>query len=95
MNISMDEINAENSLPVQESGVHFCKFTCSKKLTTAKKQDLKITDYALMLPYIQTRKDRVFQKQFTLIYSDWEVLRCDLESKKGLVSINNNNFNDI
>lgn len=83
------------TLPVQESGVHFCKFTCSKELTTAKKQDLNITDYALMLPYIQTRKDRVFQKQFTLIYSDWEVLRCDLESKKGLVSINNNNFNDI
>ena len=79
----------------QKSVVQVCKFTCSKEVTTAKKQELNITDHAIMLPYIQSKVGRVFQKQFTLIYSDWEVLRCDGQSKKGIVSIDNTNFDNI
>ena len=83
------------SLSCQVSGVQFCKFHCSKESTTAKKQELNITDHAILLPYIQSKRDRVFQKQFTLIYSDWEVLRCDGQGKKGIVSIDNRNFDNI
>lgn len=79
----------------QVAGVQFCKFTCIKEFSTARKQELNITDYALMLPYMQTMVGRVFQKQFTLIYSDWEVLCCDGQSKKGIVSIDNANFDSI
>ena len=84
-----------HTLCCQEAGVQFCKFTCSKEFTTAKKQELNITDHAIMLPYIQSKVGRVFQKKFTLIYSDWEVLRCDGQSKKGIVSIDNTNFDNI
>jgi hypothetical protein len=50
-----------HTLCCQESGVQFCKFTCSKKFTNAKKQELNITDYAIMLPYIQTKVGRYFR----------------------------------
>ena len=59
-----------------ETGVHYCKFTF-QGTATAKKSDLNFTDYALMLPFDRTGQ---FLKQYTLIYSDWEVLIGDLVS---------------
>jgi hypothetical protein len=58
-------------------------------------QELNIAGHAIVLPYIQSKVGRVFQKQVTLIYSDWEVLCCDGQSKKGVVSIDNTNFDNI
>ena len=83
-----------SSLHTKESGVHFCKFKCIQEHSTAKKNELNITHEALMLPYIvPARHHRVeFQKQFTLIYSDWDVLRCDLEELKGKSCTNNQLF---
>lgn len=80
----------------KEVGMHFCRFECINELTSARKQDLNITDVALMLPYIHTGDDIRFQKQFTLIYSDWEVLRCDLPTiRKGTASTNNRLFAEV
>ena len=79
----------------KEAGVHFCQFMCTEEETTATKEDLKITDYALMLPYMKRRADVRFQKMFTLIYSDWEVLRCDLNNRKGTASTCNQLFEKV
>ena len=69
----------------QEGGMDFCKFKLTEDITCANKRDLNVTDYALMLPF--TNKSQ-FHEQFTLIYSDWEVLICDdLTKKKGPVPI--------
>ena len=46
-----------------------------------KRSSLKIVDYVLMLPY--SRRGFPFQKQFTLVYSDWEVLLCDNDAPIG------------
>ena len=77
---------------VQETGVQFCKFKIVQEYSTdhiavktaKKKEVMDMMDYyALMLPY--NKKDNIFQRQFTLIYSDWEVLRCnDAHTEKGL-----------
>lgn len=83
------------SMHTRETGIHFCKFKCINEQTAARRDDLNVTHFALMLPYIQKRSDRVFQRQFTLIYSDWEVLRCDLPNNKGPASTNNNLFDSI
>lgn len=85
-----------SEMHTKETGVHFCKFRCVEEQTSASLGDMNITHFALMLPYIQPRRDRIFQRQFTLIYSDWEVLRCDLpNTKKGPASTNNKLFQSI
>ena len=63
-----------------ETGIHFCKFSLKDEVTTAKKKVLNFTDYALMLPYLN---DDIFWEQYTLIYDDWEVLRCGRDEVKG------------
>jgi len=87
-------------LHTQETGVHFCEF--HHKETTElpiSPKDLKsqITDYALMLPYWKmSGNDKLYLSQFTLVYSDWEVLRCDLPvDKKGFATTNNNLFGEV
>ena len=64
-------------------GVHFCTFQLRKVqntnnvlITTIKKDSLgeMVNSYALMLPF---KKSNVsFEKQYTLIYDDWDVLIC-------------------
>ena len=76
---------------VQDTGVHFCSFVFKKqdnsdnaKVTRVSKKDLRssIVSYALMLPFI--KKNEMTLQQYTLVYWDWEVLRCeDAEHKKG------------
>ena len=49
-----------------------------------KKNNLRssIVSYALMLPFI--KKNEITYQQYTLVYWDWDVLRCeDAEHKKG------------
>jgi hypothetical protein len=76
-----------NSIHVQEAGVHFCAFwlkkddsTGSAAVTTINNHDLQacVLDYALMLPL----HGQPTKKQYTLVYSDWEVLRCSTVARK-------------
>ena len=65
-------------------------------MSSVKKSSLKIVDYALMLPY--SRRGFPFQKQFTLVYSDWEVLLCDNDApigNKGPVYVHMPLFDDV
>lgn len=77
------------------SGVHFCSFK-EGSVQTIKKEDLnaRIGDYALMLPL--TVAGNRFAKQFTLVYSDWEVLRTDIQEKnKGRPCVDKLLFNEL
>lgn len=88
---------------VQESGVHFCRFSCKQDatgnalVTTTTRRDLReqVVGYALMLPYIVNRSD-AFHQQFTLVYWDWEVLLCnDLRKTKGRAVVEGRVFERI
>jgi hypothetical protein len=60
------------------------------------KSSLNMVNYALMLPY--SRRGFPFQNQFTLVYSDWEVLMCDNnapDSMKGPVYVHRPLFEDV
>ena len=53
-----------------------------------RKTSLNLLDYALMLPY--SKMGFRFQRQFTLVYSDSDILLCDNndpDSNKGPVSV--------
>ncbi len=79
-----------------ETGMQFCRFDCTEEVSSVKKSSLKIVDYALMLPY--SRRGFPFQKQFTLVYSDWEVLLCDNNApigNKGPVYVHRPLFDDV
>ena len=65
-----------------ETGIQFCRFDLSNSISFAKMEDMKITDYAIMLPYM---KGDQYINQYTLVYSDWDVLICDKQGvTKGL-----------
>lgn len=84
-----------SSMHVQEAGVHFCAFGLKKDDRTGSAAVSKINnhelqacvlDYALMLPRAK--------KQYTLVYSDWEVLRCTTSArKKGIPILDQRVFN--
>jgi hypothetical protein len=74
-----------------ETGVHYCKFRY-QGTATAKKSDLNFTDYALMLPF--DRKGE-FLEQYTLIYSDWEVLIGDENNVKGETPLSEELYTDL
>lgn len=76
-----------------ESGVQFCKFKKDEGVTTAKKELLNFTDYAVMLPF--NEKNRKFSQQYTLIYSDWEVLICDEDYVKGKTALSHDLYDPI
>lgn len=83
----------------QECGVQFCRFACKKDgannavVTHTLPADLQIVDYALMLPY--HKKGFSFASQFTLVYEDWEVLRCTDAVKKGRAAVEEEVFHCI
>ena len=85
--------------PVQDTGVHFCPFVLqteenskSPKTTLKNIDNLRseIVSHALMLPYVNTNRGshtRLYH-HFTLVYSDWEVLRCTNDGpKKGRAAV--------
>lgn len=90
-----------------ETGVHFCLFNMQTEgcyshkpaaVLNIKKGDLepKIVHCALMLPHLDpsvgdSSREDLFD-HYTLIYSDWEVLRCDGDVKKGRVTIDEQLF---
>ena len=65
-------------------------------VSSVMKSGLNIVNYALMLPY--SRRGFLFESQFTLVYSDWEVLLCNNnspDSKKGPVYMHSPLFEDV
>ena len=73
---------------VDNCGLHYCYFERCADLTTMKKEDLAITEYAIMLPYYGDcnvgHADEQQSPLHTLIYSDWEVLKFDYSSNDGV-----------
>lgn len=88
---------------IQETGVHFCRFVLKGKsdsgtvpVSTKTKGEVQssIINYSLMLPF--KKKGHPFLQQFTLVYDDWEVLRCkDGQKTKGPAAIDNRVFADV
>ncbi len=61
-----------------ESGMYFCKFTEEVELATFQQKgciygNVKIG--ALMLPFTKAKKE--FRMQYSVIYSDWYILRAN------------------
>lgn len=89
-----------------ETGMHFCSFyikpaegsSHQPMVTRIEKKELKPVDYALMLPYIANSSasstDEDFFQQYTLVYSDWEVLRCTGGQVKGRVPLDEQLFRE-
>jgi hypothetical protein len=85
---------------IQETGVHFCQFRIEKedrkvKVIESTREELlrAINSYVLMLPF-KKEKQKFFQ-QFTLVYWDWEVIRCtDRAKKKGYPVVEKSLFTD-
>ena len=70
----------------QIMGLHFCQFSMMRKVGSSEfkgyhvnriaKADIdKANVFGLMLPY--KRQQFVFQQQYTVVYCDWDVLRCN------------------
>jgi hypothetical protein len=77
----------------REVGVHFCQFKLmDEKPTTANKSSLNFTDYAVMLPF---KNKGSFRNQYTLIYSDWEVLICEGDNVKGQTPVSCDLYKDV
>lgn len=82
--------------PKKEWGIHFCQFKQEPGIHTRPIDELNITGSAIMLPYFRLDGEltRLYMQQFTLIYSDWDVLRLDLPiEKKGPACIHDILFN--
>ena len=85
--------------PVQDTGVHFSLFVLQTeekshvpKVTSKNINVLRseIVSHALMLPLVNTNPGSHTQLfyHFTLVYSDWEVLRCTIGGpKKGRAAV--------
>ena len=76
--------------------MQFCQFGCTDEVSSVVKSSLNMVNYALILPY--SRRDFLFQSQFTLVYSDWDVLLCDTnapDSKKGHVYVHRTLIEDV
>ena len=102
---------------IVETGVHFCHFVLKTGAGQVHEPALvsniemsalrpKIVDYALMLPYIVNHRDLSSKEdvfnQYTMIYSDWEVLICkgnegnvDNVQRKGRVPLDEQLFGSL
>ena len=77
----------------EEAGVHFRRFVLLPGNTQIDRGSDKITDFAIMLPYWHKG---CFVEQFTLIYSDWDVLRNESHNAtKGPTPVSKNLFDEI
>ena len=75
-----------------DTGMHFCKFVpVSEEYIEVEKLSDKMGDFVLMLPYFVETKE-AFNNRFTLVYHDWDVLRLDKPTKKGIPSIDEETF---
>jgi len=89
-----------SDLFIKDCGAHYCIFRFVKDtdnkvmVNTVEKGSLKelVGSYALLLPFLKHGR---FQKQYTLVYHDWDVLLCQDECcKKGLPVADHCVFNE-
>jgi hypothetical protein len=100
--ISYLTVNYDTTTFKEETGVQFCPFaidtergTHNLMVTRITKEELrsKISSYALSMPLIVKNSSAHFAEEdvsnyYTLVYYDWEVLRCtDAHRKKGKVAL--------
>jgi hypothetical protein len=99
--VSYFTLNYDTTTFQEETGVQFCPFVINTNrgthvpaVTRTTKEELRteISNYALMLPLIVNSSANSMEEdvadQYTLVYSDWEVLRCtDEQKKKGRVAL--------
>lgn len=76
----------------EEAGVHFRRFEIQQGTNKIKRGSPSITDFAIMLPFWYKNH---FNRQYTLIYSDWDVMRNDLDVGKGPTPVSQSLFADI
>jgi len=83
----------DEDLPHESCGVYYDRFYHSGEELTASESTLKISAYGMMLPF---KKNKDYARQFTIIYSDWEVLIC-IEGKKckGQVPVSKSLFSEV
>ena len=90
-----------SDLFIKDCGAHYCVFKFMKDtdnkivVNTVEKGSLKelVGSYALLLPFLKQGRD--FQKQYTLVYNDWDVLLCqEGHCKKGLPVVDHCVFNE-
>lgn len=60
---------------VRNTGTHFCPFEIAETTLNKEKAKLNVTDYAVILPLICGTSSHD-SGLYTLVYSDWHVLRC-------------------
>ena len=79
---------------IQEScGVQYCRFYPSGEELTVSLSTLKVSAYGMMLPF---KKKNDYACQFTIIYSDWEVLICNGGEKfKTQVPVSKSLFSEV
>ena len=92
---SLEENQNKEEMNMKSLSYHFaithCKCTLMRQeceVSLVRKTSLNLFDYSLLLPY--SKMGFPFQRQFTLVYSDWDVLLCDNndpDSSKGPVSV--------
>ncbi len=61
-----------------QSGMYFCRFSEDAQLATSSKKlyiQNNVTIGAIMLPLTKANKE--FQMQYSVIYSDWDILRAN------------------
>ena len=91
-------------LHIQETGAHFCQFRLENHTGTDGKSHVSVVNstneelmdkveyHALMLPYSNVLE--TFQRQYTLVYSDWDVLKCTGPNDKGIPQAEKRVFTD-
>ena len=62
------------------AGVHFRRFEIQQGTHKIERGSQRITDFAIMLPFWYKNN---FGQQYTLVYSDWDVLDNDRKDRKG------------
>ena len=73
--VSYLTLKSEQARTVQNTGTHFCPFEIAETTLNKEKAQLNVTDYAIMLP-LTCGTSSCDSGLYTLVYSDWHVLRC-------------------
>jgi hypothetical protein len=81
----------DRDLIQQSCGAHYCRFYHSRENETWDSK-LSISAFGIMLPF---KKLNDFNHQFTIVYSDWEVLNCTGDSYKSQVPVSKSLFEEV
>ena len=88
ISVSYLTLECKKSPIVRDTGTHFCPFEMTGTKLNKQRADMNVTDYSIMMP-LACGKNSFTSCLYTLIYSDWQVLRCseDKGAGKGKVTV--------